>query len=148
MGQARCAPCIRLSHCPPALLPACLTCDNLAFSLQALPVCQIVAKFPPSISRMLGGMMIEMIQNADLSILHAIQGTASPALDTFMVGFTTLGEFGALWAIVGAPNVRHRHFRGNRARVRHWRHRTEKRHRAPETFPGRPRAHDIAHIAT
>ena len=50
---------------------------------------------------MLGGMMIEMIQNADLSILHAIQGAASPALDTFMVGFTTLGEFGALWAIIG-----------------------------------------------
>ena len=57
--------------------------------------------------------MIEMIQNADLSILHAIQGTASPALDTFMVGFTTLGEFGALWAIVGAIMIalnKHRTF--------------------------------------
>lgn len=57
--------------------------------------------------------MIEMIQNADLSILHAIQGAASPALDTFMVGFTTLGEFGALWAIVGAIMValnKHRTF--------------------------------------
>lgn len=103
---------------PPISLPAgsplaCLTCENLAFSLQALPVCQIVAKFPPSISRMLGGMMIEMIQNADLSILHAIQGAASPALDTFMVGFTTLGEFGALWAIVGAIMIalnKHRTF--------------------------------------
>lgn len=30
--------------------------------------------------------MIEMIQNADLSILHAIQGAASPAMDTLMVG--------------------------------------------------------------
>lgn len=100
--------------------------------------------------------MIEMIQNADLSILHAIQGAASPALDAFMVGFTTLGEFGALWAIVGAimialnkhPNVRPRHFRGNRARVRHWRHRVKNVIERPETFPGRPRAHDIAHIAT
>ena len=57
--------------------------------------------------------MIEMIQNADLSILHAIQGAASPALDTFMVGFTTLGEFGALWAIVGAIMIalnKHRTF--------------------------------------
>ena len=105
-----------LYHYPPALLPACITCptcENLAFSLPALPVCQIVAKFPPSISRMLGGMMIEMIQNADLSILHAIQGAASPALDTFMVGFTTLGEFGALWAIVGAIMIalnKHRTF--------------------------------------
>ena len=57
--------------------------------------------------------MIEMIQNADLSILHAIQGTASPTLDTFMVGFTTLGEFGALWAIVGAIMIalnKHRTF--------------------------------------
>lgn len=57
--------------------------------------------------------MIEMIQNADLSILHAIQGTASPALDTFMVGFTMLGEFGALWAIVGAIMIalnKHRTF--------------------------------------
>ncbi len=97
-GQARCAPCIRLSHRPLALLLACLTCDNLAFSLQALPVCQIVAKFPPSISRMLGGMMIEMIQNADLSILPPFKGQQAPPLDTFMVGFTTLGEFGALWA--------------------------------------------------
>ena len=62
---------------------------------------------------MLGDMMIEMIQNADLSILHTIQGTASPALDTFMVGFTTLGEFGALWAIVGAIMIalnKHRTF--------------------------------------
>lgn len=57
--------------------------------------------------------MIEMIQNADLSILHAIQGAASPALDTFMVGFTTLGEFGALWATVGAIMIalnKHRTF--------------------------------------
>lgn len=57
--------------------------------------------------------MIEMIQNADLSILHAIQGAASPAMDTFMVGFTTLGEFGALWAIVGAIMIalnKHRTF--------------------------------------
>ena len=57
--------------------------------------------------------MIEMIQNADLSILHAIQGAASPALDAFMVGFTTLGEFGALWAIVGAIMIalnKHRTF--------------------------------------
>ncbi len=57
--------------------------------------------------------MIEMIQNADLSILHAIQGAASPALDTFMVGFTTLGEFGALWAIAGAIMIalnKHRTF--------------------------------------
>lgn len=62
---------------------------------------------------MLGSMMIETIQNADLSILHAIQGAASPALDTFMVGFTTLGEFGALWAIVGAIMIalnKHRTF--------------------------------------
>lgn len=62
---------------------------------------------------MLGSMMIEAIQNADLSILHAIQGVASPALDTFMVGFTTLGEFGALWAIVGAIMIalnKHRTF--------------------------------------
>ena len=100
--------------------------------------------------------MIEMIQNADLSILHAIQGAASPALDAFMVGFTTLGEFGALWAIVGAIMIalnKHRTFGiaifvaialafviGDI--------RAEKCHRAPETFPGRPRAHDIAHIAT
>lgn len=57
--------------------------------------------------------MIEMIQNADLSILHAIQGAASPALDAFMVGFTTLGEFGALWGIVGAIMIafnKHRTF--------------------------------------
>ena len=57
--------------------------------------------------------MIETIQNADLSILHAIQGAASPALDAFMVGFTTLGEFGALWAIVGAIMIalnKHRTF--------------------------------------
>lgn len=62
---------------------------------------------------MLGGMTIEMIQNADLSILHAIQGAASPAMDTLMVGFTTLGEFGALWAIVGAIMIalnKHRTF--------------------------------------
>ena len=49
--------------------------------------------------------MIEMIQNADLSILHAIQGAASPALDTFMVGFTTLGEFGALWALLAVSMI-------------------------------------------
>ena len=50
--------------------------------------------------------MIEMIQNADLSILHAIQGAASPALDAFMVGFTTLGEFGALViGDIGLKNV-------------------------------------------
>lgn len=108
---------LRSMH-PPISLPAgsllaCLTCENLAFSLQALPVCRIVAKFSPGISRMLGDMMIEMIQSADLSILHAIQGAASPALDAFMVGFTTLGEFGALWAIVGAIMIalnKHRTF--------------------------------------
>lgn len=49
--------------------------------------------------------MIEMIQNADLSILHAIQGAASPALDTFMVGFTMLGEFGALWALLAVSMI-------------------------------------------
>ena len=62
---------------------------------------------------MLGGMMIEMIQNADLSILHAIQGTASPALDTFMVGFTTLGEFGALWALLAVSMIAARKHRSH-----------------------------------
>ena len=102
---------------PPISLPAfslaCLICGNLALSLRALPVCQIVAKFPSSSSRMLGSMMTETIQNADLSILHTIQEAASPALDAFMVGFTTLGEFGALWAIVGATMIalnKHRTF--------------------------------------
>ena len=100
--------------------------------------------------------MIEMIQNADLSILHAIQGAASPAFGHI---HGRLYHARRIWRAMGdrrrnhdrpqqAPNVRHRHFRGNRARVRHWRHRTEKRHRAPEAFPGRPRAHNIAHIAT
>lgn len=46
-------------------------------------------------------MMIEAIQNADLSILHAIQGISNPILDTFMVGITTLGEYGAIWALFG-----------------------------------------------
>ena len=54
---------------------------------------------------MLGDMMIEMIQNADLSILHTIQGTASPALDTFMVGFTTAGEYGAVWVLLAVTMI-------------------------------------------
>ena len=54
---------------------------------------------------MLGGMMIEMIQNADLSILHAIQGAASPALDTLMVAFTTAGEYGAVWVLLAVAMI-------------------------------------------
>lgn len=54
---------------------------------------------------MLGGMMIEMIQNADLSILHAIQRTASPAMDTLMVGFTTAGEYGAVWVLLAVAMI-------------------------------------------
>ena len=54
---------------------------------------------------MLGGMMIEMIQNADLSILHAIQGAASPAMDTLMVAFTTAGEYGAVWVLLAVAMI-------------------------------------------
>ena len=54
---------------------------------------------------MLGGMMIEMIQNADLSILHAIQGAASPALDTLMISFTTAGEYGAVWVLLAVAMI-------------------------------------------
>lgn len=87
---------------------ACSTypaCGNLTLSLRALPVCQIAAKLPPLISRMLGGMIIEMIQNADLSILHAIQGAANPALDTLMVSFTTAGEYGAVWVLLAVTMI-------------------------------------------
>lgn len=49
--------------------------------------------------------MIEMIQNADLSILHAIQGTASPALDTLMISFTTAGEYGAVWVLLAVAMI-------------------------------------------
>ena len=54
---------------------------------------------------MLRGMMIEMIQNADLSILHAIQGAASPAMDTLMVVFTTAGEYGAVWVLLAVAMI-------------------------------------------
>lgn len=54
---------------------------------------------------MLNGMMIEAIQNADLSILHAIQGISNPILDTIMVGITTLGEYGAIWALIGIAMI-------------------------------------------
>lgn len=54
---------------------------------------------------MLGGMIIEMIQNADLSILHAIQGAANPALDTLMVSFTTAGEYGAVWVLLAVAMI-------------------------------------------
>lgn len=54
---------------------------------------------------MLGGMIIEMIQNADLSILHAIQGAANPALDTLMVSFTTAGEYGAVWVLLAVTMI-------------------------------------------
>ena len=49
--------------------------------------------------------MIEMIQNADLSILHAIQGAASPAMDTLMVVFTTAGEYGAVWVLLAVAMI-------------------------------------------
>lgn len=49
--------------------------------------------------------MIEMIQNADLSILHAIQGAASPAMDTLMVAFTTAGEYGAVWVLLAVAMI-------------------------------------------
>ena len=54
---------------------------------------------------MLGSMMIETIQNADLSILHAIQGAASPAMDTLMVAFTTAGEYGAVWVLLAVAMI-------------------------------------------
>lgn len=49
--------------------------------------------------------MIETIQNADLSILHAIQGAASPAMDTLMVAFTTAGEYGAVWVLLAVAMI-------------------------------------------
>lgn len=49
--------------------------------------------------------MIEVIQNADLSILHAIQGAASPAMDTLMVAFTTAGEYGAVWVLLAVAMI-------------------------------------------
>lgn len=54
---------------------------------------------------MLVSMMIEVIQNADLSILHAIQGATSPAMDTLMVSFTTAGEYGAVWVLLAVAMI-------------------------------------------
>ena len=52
-----------------------------------------------------------MIEQFDASILEFFQSIHTPLLDRIMIVFTTLGEFGAIWIVVGILLLFHKKYR-------------------------------------